>query len=176
MHPGCMRLLVGCFCTCHAFDYTENLFEYFNVFLLISHSWLANYICSGQCRKIENFGFVTCVQCWSADSEVGQANCCFTLRPRLLHLEEGGCLAPVCKLMSLLLSASAFPSTCMIVYAIPTNRAISRIKSRIGGRRAHFACTKNWKTQWWRGAASCNKALKRAYKSLKELNVKACIV
>ncbi len=47
MHPGCMRLLLGCFCTCHAFDYTENLFEYFNVFLLISHSWLANYIFSG---------------------------------------------------------------------------------------------------------------------------------
>ena len=48
MHPGCMRLLLGCFCTCHAFDYTENLFEYFNVFLLISHSWLANYIFSGR--------------------------------------------------------------------------------------------------------------------------------
>ena len=54
-----------------------------------------------QCRKIENFGFVTCVKCWSADSEVGQANCCFTLRQRLLHLEEGGCLAPVCKLLLL---------------------------------------------------------------------------
>ena len=48
MHPGCMRLLLGCFCTCHAFDYTENLFEYFNVFLLISHSWLAIYIFSGR--------------------------------------------------------------------------------------------------------------------------------
>ena len=130
-----------------------------------------------QCRKIKNFGFVTCVKCWSADSEVGQANCCFTLRPRPLHLEEGGCLAPVCKLMSLLLFAFAFPSTCMIVYAIPTNRAISRIKSRqVPDRRTARALCVHEKLKDAMVKGGCKKALERAYKSLKELNVKACIV